>query len=260
MKKMKKVLWLLLAAMIFGLTACSGGKPQGMRPETAKVEDRKERQESGEEEEEQDEKQEGQGEEQNLAQKQDGEQTAEEYERGTVNGNYYESKWLGIKLNLSDDYVMATQEEFEQARETGADLIMTEEAQEKYDAAAAAVVPEMAAVCLDGSAARMNISIAVEKLPLSNMTVEQYVTLARSGMENSVAGGTEMVFGDTSEVEIAGETYVKQPLTTSVQGMSANIDMYMRIKDGRIALITLTYLPEQAAQADELIASIERYE
>lgn len=38
---------------------------------------------------------------------------------------------------MSDDYVVATQEEFEQAQKVGADLIMSEEAQEKYDAASA---------------------------------------------------------------------------------------------------------------------------
>lgn len=259
MKKQRimKVSWVMLLAMLaFVLTACSFGVPKGMKEEPErgrKQETWQEEDESGQDEEGQAKKDEGQ----DLAQGKD--QDAEPYERGTVNGNVYESKWLGIRLSFSEDYVIATQEEFEHAQETGADLIMSEEAQEKYNEVAAALMPELMAVCIsDGG--RMNISIAVEKLPLANMTEEQYFMLSKQGMSRNLAEGTEMNFGDTSKVEIAETTYTKMPITTTVQGISANVDLYMRVKDGHAVLITITYLPEQSAQAEELIGSIQKYE
>ena len=84
--------------------------------------------------------------------------------------------------------------------------------------------------------------------------------LSKQGMSRNLAEGTEMNFGDTSKVEIAETTYTKMPITTTVQGISANVDLYMRVKDGHAVLITITYLPEQSAQAEELIGSIQKYE
>lgn len=256
----------LVALLAFALAACSSGEPmrknpgQGIRQESRQDEEDEVRQEDETQVKEDDRKSE-QGDVGGEPNQSDTGQEGETYERGTVNGNVYESEWLGIRLSLSDDYVIATQEEFEQAQEVGADLLMSEDAQEKYDAAAAVVtvVPELMAVCVsDGG--RTNISIAVQKLPLANMTADQYLTLSKQGLPGSLAEGMEMNFGDTSEVEIAGNTYAKMPISTTVQGISANIDMYVRVKDGHAALITVTYLQEQSAKAEELIGSIQKYE
>ncbi len=263
--KATKILCVALALLAFTLTACSSAVPRGLKkePEQGGGQESRREDERGQEEDGlaggEDGKKQATEEVRNPGQD-DAVRDGESYERGTVNGNVYESKCLGIRLSLSDDYVVATQEEFEQAREVGADLIMSEEAQEKYGevAASVAIEPELMAVCVsDGG--RMNISIAVQKLPLANMTADQFFMLSKQGMSGGLADGMEMNFGDTSEVEIAGTTYTKMPITTAVQGISANIDMYMRVKDGHAALITITYLPEQSAKVEELIGSIQKY-
>ena len=171
--KATKILCVALALLAFTLTACSSAAPRGLKkePEQGGGQESRREDERGQEEDGlaggEDGKKQATEEVRNPGQD-DAVRDGESYERGTVNRNVYESKWLGIRLSLSD-------------------------------------------------------------------------------------------FGDTSEVEIAGTTYTKMPITTAVQGISANIDMYMRVKDGHAALITITYLPEQSAKVEELIGSIQKY-
>lgn len=129
--KATKILCVALALLAFTLTACSSAVPRGLKkePEQGGGQESRREDERGQEEDGlaggEDGKKQATEEVRNPGQD-DAVRDGESYERGTVNGNVYESKWLGIRLSLSDDYVVATQEEFEQAREVGADLIMSE--------------------------------------------------------------------------------------------------------------------------------------
>lgn len=97
-----------------------------------------------------------------------------------------------------------------------------------------------------------NISISITKKTEENAdsTADQFRDLMRTDMERSNYGYT---IYDYYDKEIGGETYKVLPSYTM---LGFNQDYYLRIVDDYICYFCVTYLPEQKAEAEAVVASI----
>ena len=190
------------------------------------------------------------------------EEEKDPYVKGTVEGNHYENEWLNMRIDLPEDFVMATEEEQTNAQEAGGQFL-DEEGKDTMDKAYDSGIAsyEMMAATLNGIP---NANIALEKLPYKNATVEQYIEVAREAVEKSTTGGMTISFADdVADTDVGGQTYKRMAGTAQieVEGGSAefNMDLYVRVQDGYAVVITTTYTADTAAQNDAFLASVQEF-
>lgn len=227
-KKMKRLLSVGLALFLMaGLVGCSSGSDEPKDTKTST--------EAPSEEE-------------------DTEEEAKPYERGTIDGNHFESAWLNIQADFSDQYVMLTEEEIAQAQSTGSELILNEDGQETLEETDTTGY-EMMVSGLNGVP---NCTLGVEKLPLSNMTAAQYLEAAKQNFEQMSSADVEITaLDEVPTVAIAGQDYQCLQLLVNTQGVQVNSNTYVRIQDGYAVLFNVTFTDDTAAQKDELLATFQ---
>lgn len=231
-KGMKKLLCICLTLMLgLGLSACgSDNKSTASEPKTENVKEKAEKSEAVKEE-----------------------VKEEPYVQGTVSGNHYESAWLNMKADFSDQFIMATQEEIEQAQSAGSEEMLTEDGKELVEEAT--VINEMMVVGIYGIP---NCTIAVEKLPLANYTTAQYLEASKANIEASVTEDVGVTLDpEITKVEIAGQEYQCLKMVITTEGVELNSDIYLRVKDSYGVMINVTYNADSAAAKDEILAAFQ---
>lgn len=179
------------------------------------------------------------------------------YAKGTVEGNHFESEWLNMKADFSDQYVMATEEEIAQMQSEGSEIMMNEEGQEIMDEAQedGTVTNEMMVVAVSGTP---NCTIVVEKLPLKNMTEKQYLQSTKEGLLSSMTEEVKIaVRGEMPTVVIAEEDYLCLQADISMGDIVMRSNTYVRIKDGYAVVINATFDADTETQKDEMLAAFQ---
>ena len=174
---------------------------------------------------------------------------AGEYTPGTRTDTGYESEALGLQFTLGENMVMASDEEINSLMGQAADLMYEdpETGEQILDTAQLTVVYEMmAADVTTGS----NAIIAAEKLPLANLTEEQYI----AAMEQQMAQTTMSIdFGEPSPVTLGNTEFLSlQYETDAGNGAVMQQNMLLKKIGDRMMLITLS-APDQAG-LDALLA------
>lgn len=221
----------LAIILVFSLAACGAKKDSGEDKTEAKTEDTKKEEPKKEE--------------------------PEPYVKGTVEGNHFESEWLNMKADFSEDYVMATEEEIAQMQSAGSEILMGEEGQEKVDKAqeAGVMTNEMMVASVNGVP---NSTVAVEKLTLANMTAEQYLDATEKQLLASMTEEVQIsISAERPAVTIAGEDYLCLMASVTVSGVSMESYSYVRIKDGYAVVINTTFTTDTEQQKDELLAMFQ---
>lgn len=227
-KKMKRLYCLCLAMiLVLGLVAC-GSKKEKVEEPKKKVTDE--------------------------ADKEKKEDKPQPYAKGKVEGNHFESEWLNMQADFSDQYVMASEEEMAQMQSAGSEVLLGEDGQEVVDQAQeeGKMVNEMMVLAPTGNP---NCTVAVEKLPLKNFTAKQYLEATKQNLLNSITDELKIAMrGAMPIVEIAGEEFMCLRADMNMQGTRMSSNTYVRIKDGYAIVINATYNNDTEAQKDELLA------
>lgn len=141
----------------------------------------------------------------------------------------------------------------------GADQFMTEEGQDKLEAAKdyGNVKYIMAAYEENGG---MSVNIAIERLFLKSITIEQYLSLAQESLENMMTEDLDMSFEGITEETIGGEVYHCLHEKIGYGGAGETyMDQYIRIEDGYVMVMSIGYSGEETALKDELLSRIQAY-
>lgn len=151
------------------------------------------------------------------------------YTPGTAEGDVFTSEWIGIKYNKGEDYIFATKEELRELIDVAADAIKTDEktGEEIIDYAKANSVIEMMASSIYGD----NVLLMTEKLPMSNITMDQYV----ESLQNQVAA----TFTGRTTYEIAGKEFTELDFKLELSGITLYQNYYLyKIENRMVAIIT----------------------
>ncbi len=176
------------------------------------------------------------------------EPAAEEYTPGTRTDTDYTSETLGLRFTLTENMVMASDEEINALMGQAADLMYEdpETGEQILDTTQLAMVYEMMAVDVTTGG---NVIIAAEKLPLASMTEEQYV----AAMEQQMAQTTMSIdFGDPSSVTLGSTEFLSLQYEADAGTGVMQQNMLLKKIGERMMLITLS-APDQAG-LDALLA------
>lgn len=179
---------------------------------------------------------------------QDGEETTDEEENtdgaeGYIPGTLTDSSWssesLGLQFIAPESMVMTTQEELEALMEISTDMYAGSYDEQVINYAKVNTIYEMMAMDLSGN----NVIITAEKLPLSNMTTQQYVTALKTNMQNI---GFDITFSDTYSSEICGTEYLAMDGVLSSSGATVQQFYFIRKVEDRMVSIAVTAVTEDA--------------
>ena len=178
------------------------------------------------------------------------------YEKGLLTETGYESRYLDIRFTVPEGFLMATQDDINAMMNIGAEVVGLNEM--LIDYANLATVYEMMVSTPIGTP---NVVVYVEKLMLSNMTVEQYFEAFRLQLyilteltEINYEFSDEIVFTD-----IAGQSYKQFTAEMRMAGQSLIQRFFMRKIDNRIVCITATYTPNTEEAVIALMQEFKKY-
>lgn len=169
-----------------------------------------------------------------------------EYTPGERTDTEYSSEWAGLRYALSDNMVMATEEELNEMMDLGAEALLDGDSGSKLvDYAKLTTVYEMMAVDLTDQS---NIIICAEKLALSGVTEKQYLEAVQTQMEDVYSGYT-VTYGDITERELCGMTFSEMSYLVDYGGASLYQTYLVRKLDNRMYGIVLSYSEETRLEA-----------
>lgn len=175
----------------------------------------------------------------------------EVFVQGVRTDSSYTNETIGIRIDLTDDFVMATDEEIMQMMQIGMDnMLDSEQAKELIDIANITVLYEMLATNLKNNS---TIVLIAEKPMLSGIKQEQYV-------EANIEQIKEYMQVDTVEqdtVEMCGKNWDIIAYEVDVSGVSLNYFMLIRKVGDRFVMLDFTVLDEESL--DELISLVSCY-
>lgn len=231
-----------MSCMIVSLTACGGDSSDTSAKEEAAEEEPEE--ESAEEEPE------------TEAEPAAEEESAESYEAGVLTETSYESRFLNMKFTAPDGYVMATAEELGNVIDAGTESL-NEEGQAATAAAVADSTNEMMVANPNGMP---SVAIITEKLPLINLTEEQYLDAAKQSFTEYQDEINYEVPEENAAKVIAGSEYKGFVADAEYQGIEIVQEFWVRKVADRMALVTITYTADMAEDVEQLMANFVAYE
>ena len=159
--------------------------------------------------------------------------TPKQYSIGTLTSNSWQSSWIGLQYKADSSTVMATQKEMEDMMNLGADVMFGENGQQMIDWAKVTTAYEMMATSTSGS----NVIVCAEKLPLSNMTVSQYLDSVKTQMD-SLGLYSNLNFSTPTTQKVGGIDFTRTDMTATYMGVSINQTyMVVKIQDRMVTLI-----------------------
>lgn len=175
-----------------------------------------------------------------------------DYTKGVMTETGFESEYLNLKFTLPEGFVMATEEEINSMMDIGADAMGLDGTSVDYTKLS--TVYEMMAV---GSTGVPNVSLAVEKLALSNMTVDQYLDALKSQLSN--LSNVNYEFRDITSVEIAGQEYKKLDMKVELNGGTMLQSYILRKDNDRMVAFVTTNLEGNEEELNALMAAFSEY-
>lgn len=155
-----------------------------------------------------------------------------EYIPGTKTDTEYVNESIGIKCTLSEDMVMATNEEINEAMENSLKELYGQED-------TGTVFYEMMAVDVNTGG---GVLIGYEKLPLSGISEKQYIKKAKKMLPE-----TQQVIEmhDTVETELAGLTFMSFSNTLVVNDSEVTETFYVKKVGNTMVLIVFSYFTQE---------------
>lgn len=177
-----------------------------------------------------------------------------EYAKGILTDSSFESEFIGLKFALPEGMIMATQEDMDSMVDFGGEIIYKDKASEVLDYAKANSVYEMMAVSADQ---KVNVMVVIEKLPLSNMTVDQYITSLKTQLEGTGLG--YVISDETTTYTVGGQDFTA--LSTEVESAEVKMtQVYAVRKEGnRIIAFIFTTAEGNTQQHEQLVAAFTPY-
>jgi len=180
-------------------------------------------------------------------------QVDETYTKGTLTDTSFESRFLNLRFDLPDGFIMATEEDMAELMNIGAETFGIES--EAVDYALISTVYEMMATAPLGAP---NVILIAEKLVFRNMTEEQYLNALKAQL--SEVPGVDYTFpGDTESVVIAGETYSKLVTELSAHGQTMYQDYIFRRLGDRMIGFIVTFTAETREDMKALMSNFRTY-
>lgn len=162
--------------------------------------------------------------------------------------SYYISEWMGLRYDLSQNQVMATDEEVNAAMQAGAGMLYedSETGQALVEDSKLSTIYEMMVV---DSTTGANMSVVCERLRLSNITEKQYLSAVQMQI-----GAMDVTIADEEmgSREIAGQSYGEYSYTITVGEQQMYQSYFVRKVDNYMTAFVLTYFDE--TQKEELLA------
>ncbi len=149
------------------------------------------------------------------------------YKPGTIDGNTYESEWMGLRFE-SDSMTMASQEEMQAQMDASSELTGVD--------ATPSVTCEMIASDATGVP---NVNIMCELLSV-NIDEEGYAEVSKQNLE--AMEDFTYVCGETTDAELGGVPFKAFDGEMSMNGTSVYQRMYCMKKDGYMVTVTMTAL------------------
>lgn len=172
------------------------------------------------------------------------------YEKGTVDGNNFESAWLGVRYEAPEGFIMASEEELEQLLLTGGELIYEDDAQKFIDYAKLTTVYEMMTYLPQANnAGDPNLNLVVEK---NNASAEEYGEALKAQMDVMYAQA-EVEWKDVTNAAVGGIDCLEYDVSINIEGQALNQSYYIADKDGRVICFILSYTDAQKENADALM-------
>ena len=175
-----------------------------------------------------------------------------DYVIGTIDGNNFESEWLGLRFTAPNSFIMASQEEMLEMMQLGMDILEVDRAVGAW--AEMAVVTEMMAMLPTGLA---NVTMATERVMLRNMTIAQYVD---AKFQQMAPLGWGIDFNDDIEpTNFAGKEWYTYTANINALGLDWSYRYFIRRFDNRMALITIYSVAGEEQYIDILLNSFSAY-
>jgi len=172
------------------------------------------------------------------------------YERGILTETSFESKFLDIKFDLPQGFVMATEEDMLQIMNIGLETM--DKNKMVVDFAKLTTVYEMMASSPMGFP---NVSVMVERLILSSLSTDQYLEALKANLLNVSAIDYE-ISDKFIEVEIAGQTY--KQLSAVLSGLNVFQNYIFRKQGNRMAGFITTYTLDTGEEMDLLMSGFSK--
>ena len=163
--------------------------------------------------------------------------TGAKISRGTVEGDVYQSEYLGLKFTKPSSWVYSTDEEIAAAMNFAAENLLDENFKKALENN-----PTIYDMMVVDTLTRTNINVGFENLKKtmsSNITVEQYV----DALKNQIADvdGMTVSFHDGLETVKLGETeFTKCVCDTTANGVKMTQVYYLRKIDGYMTFVIVT--------------------
>jgi len=158
------------------------------------------------------------------------------YERGIITETGFESKYLNLKFDLPQGFVMASDEEMLEIMKIGNEALETSKLEVNF--ANLTTVYEMMASAPIGFP---NVSLMVEKLIISGITTDKYSAALRKTLAG-VSAVNYVIGDDITTVEIAGQSY--KQLSASLPDFGIIQNYIFRKSGNRMISFITTYTPD----------------
>ena len=176
-----------------------------------------------------------------------------EFVPGVRTDTQYISETLGIRIDLTEDYVMATDDEIRQMMQIGAGVLLDEDnAKNLLNITDISLYYDMMAVNpLDGS----TVLVMAEKPILSGMTQKQYMDANIAQLKNTL-GISDI---EQDQIEICGIQYDGLAYPITAAGYEIQYAAFISKVGDRFVSITLSGLTEDSLMnAASMISCIEK--
>ncbi|WP_455716539.1 hypothetical protein [Anaerosporobacter sp.] len=172
-----------------------------------------------------------------------------EYVKGTIKENEYESKYLNLSFTAPEGFSLLTEDVLDQYVQFSSDIIYKDKDQTVIDYAKAVAVYEM--MCVENATNSANVNIVVENLLGVERTEDEYIELAKQQLQST---GIDYTFGGTiKNVELAGEKYTVIDCIGNYYGQELLQQMYVRNIGDRMVVLTVTYTEDTVESKDALL-------
>lgn len=163
---------------------------------------------------------------------------------GTISGNIFTNDYFGIELELPGGFLIASNEDWEEAWEAGGELLNVD--QKTYDYSKEQTVPLFLVTEQDSDYYDMSIMAQAEKLSLiASVSVKNeydYIEHLKKNLTAMDNSDISVFFKDTEEVMLGGKKFYKFPMiSTYYEDMSLNQDIYCYKKNDYILFIGISY-------------------
>ena len=238
---MKKKIFMLLAAMVLMLTACNKTEAvitkETEKATEAEAEEAVKKAETALEE---------------TEDALEEAEAAEEFTKGELTAEGWESKWLGIRYMAPSDTAMATEEELNSMMGLGQEVLSEDFNDLQLQYAELTTVYEMMCMSQDQVT---NIMVTIEKLPIA-MDIDTYISSFEKTLSR-VSAMTYTVVGSDEVIKLGERKFTRVKCVADYNGVEIYQDYCIAIVEDRAVSVTVTYLDEVAAE--NILSGFEAY-